>query len=301
MRDLPETNRAQQYVPAPNVQSIMLNGPGDEPIGVTRLRSDTENAGMTEPHLIEDAFMISIQLRDYRGDIYLRDRKLSFNRQAAGMVLMYDYQREWKANLRSAFDCVNFHIPRSVLDAVVDDQRFGTVETLRFEAGVPEPDHTILGLAQALLPALDLQSESNRLFLDHMGWALGAHVVESYAEIVSLKSSSRGHLAPWQERRAKEMIDANLANEISLSTLAGECGLSTSHFARAFRLTTGVPPYQWLLRRRLDQALELLRDDYLSIAQIASLCGFSDQSHLTRVFTRAIGEPPAAWRRRRAA
>ena len=301
MRQNPETNRVHLYVPAPRVQSISLNGPGEHPITVTRLRSDLEDSGMTTPHLVEDAFMISIQLRDYRGDIFLRGRKLAFNRQAAGMVLMYDYQREWSAHLRSAFDCVNIHVPRSALDAVVNDRHSGTVESLRFEPGEPEPDQTILGLVQALIPALNAPNEPNQLFLDHMGWSLGAHVVKSYAEVVHVKPAGRGHLARWQERRAKELIDANLANEISLGTLAAECGLSTSHFARAFRLTTGVPPYQWLLGRRLQQAQTFLRDEDLSIAHIADLCGFSDQSHLTRVFTRATGEPPAAWRRRQVA
>lgn len=298
MRRISGTNRSHLFVRAPSAQSIVLSGPGNLPIGVSRLRSYIEDTGVTDPHLIEDAFMISVQLKDYSGDIYLRGQKLDFDHQPARTVVIYDYHREWRAYLRSSFDCVNFHIPRAVLNAVAQDQRLRSIDMLRFAPGVPEADPTISGLVDALIPALHAPETPNLLFLSHVGWALGAHVLRTYGEATSDRTNRRGHLASWQERRAKEMIDANLGEDLTLGALAAECGLSTSHFARAFRLTTGMPPYQWLLRRRLDKVQELLREGDLSIAQIADLCGFSDQSHLTRVFTRANGEPPAAWRRR---
>ena len=107
----------------------------------------------------------------------------------------------------------------------------------------------------------------------------------------------RGGLAPWQERRTKEFVLAHLNRNISLDELAAECQLSASHFARAFRKSVGLPPHQWLLERRVDRAKDLLRTRSVAIAEVGLACGFGDQSHFTRTFSRFVGQSPAAWRR----
>jgi AraC-like DNA-binding protein len=107
----------------------------------------------------------------------------------------------------------------------------------------------------------------------------------------------RGGLAPWQEKRATAMIDASLDGEISSIALARECGLSASHFARAFRITTGMAPHQWLLRRRVEKAQGEMRGGEASLADIALACGFANQSHFSRVFAKVTGVSPGAWRR----
>ena len=110
-------------------------------------------------------------------------------------------------------------------------------------------------------------------------------------------SIPRGGLAPWQARRARELLDANLDGKLLLSQLAEKCGLSTRHFARAFRQSMGVPPHRWLLSRRVERAKDLLRDPMLSLAEVALACGFADQSHFTRMFTTLAGLSPGLWRR----
>ena len=98
------------------------------------------------------------------------------------------------------------------------------------------------------------------------------------------------------ERRAKELMSANLNEDLSLSRLAIECGLSTRHFARAFRLSTGMPPHRWLVRLRVERAKELLQTRALALIDVAMFSGFADQSHLTRVFKAVVGVTPGAWR-----
>jgi transcriptional regulator GlxA family with amidase domain len=107
----------------------------------------------------------------------------------------------------------------------------------------------------------------------------------------------QGGLAPWQLRRAKEILSAHIVGSISIAHLAAECGLSTCHFARSFRHSTGISPHRWLMHRRVDRATELLKQSRLSIIDIALSCGFADQSHLTRVFTSVHGSAPGRWRR----
>ena len=107
----------------------------------------------------------------------------------------------------------------------------------------------------------------------------------------------RGGLAPWQERRAKELMSTHLARQIPLALVAGECRLSVSHFARSFKQCTGKPPHRWLLENRVERAKQLLLDPDVSLAEVALDCGFSDQSHFTRVFSRTVGTSPGTWRR----
>jgi AraC family transcriptional regulator len=100
-----------------------------------------------------------------------------------------------------------------------------------------------------------------------------------------------------QATRAKEFLAAQCADDLSLIDVARACGLSRGHFTKAFRVATGLTPHQWLQRYRIDKAKDQLLNPALSIADIAISCGFADQSHLTRVFSRLVGDSPAAWRR----
>jgi AraC family transcriptional regulator len=84
---------------------------------------------------------------------------------------------------------------------------------------------------------------------------------------------------------------------VSLNAIARECGLSPSHFTRAFAISVGQPPHQWLLEQRVDLARQLLSESALPLADIAIQCGFADQSHFTRVFSARAGVSPGRWRR----
>jgi AraC-like DNA-binding protein len=73
--------------------------------------------------------------------------------------------------------------------------------------------------------------------------------------------------------------------------------IALAHFARSFKATMGLTPHHFVINRRQDRAVELLSISSESLADIATLCGFSDQSHFCRVFKRALGLSPGTWRR----
>lgn len=106
-----------------------------------------------------------------------------------------------------------------------------------------------------------------------------------------------GALAPWQARRAEDVMREYLADDLCLADLAQACELSVAHFSRCFRKTFGEPPYRRLQSLRIDRAKTLLADPRRPLAEIAIDCGFSEQSHFTKVFTRLAGVSPGAWRR----
>ena len=107
---------------------------------------------------------------------------------------------------------------------------------------------------------------------------------------------NRGGLSPARTHRICEYIHANLGQNISLEALAEMAGLSTYHFARAFKQTVGMPPHGYLLQRRIEHAQQMLRNTDLPMSEIALSAGFSDQSHLARHFRRLTGMSPGVVR-----
>lgn len=95
-------------------------------------------------------------------------------------------------------------------------------------------------------------------------------------------------------KTACEYLRANLAGQPSLDDLAAQARLSRFHFLRVFRRATGLPPHQYLLNLRIEQARALLRRG-VPPAQVAASVGFADQSHLNRHFKRHVGCTPGRY------
>jgi transcriptional regulator GlxA family with amidase domain len=192
---------------------------------------------------------------------------------------------------------MHFLLPQEALNAIAQEAGSPRVGDLTLQPGVCVIDDVLESLFRSMRPALANARAASTVFVDHVALAIGAHVAQHYGGMSTADRIPRGGLAPWQERRAKEMLDANLEGEISLSLLALECGLSIRHFTRAFRQSTGVPPHRYLLKRRVQRAQTLLMNPSLSLLDVALACGFADQSHFTRVFTASVSLSPGAWRR----
>jgi AraC-like DNA-binding protein len=105
-------------------------------------------------------------------------------------------------------------------------------------------------------------------------------------------------LPKWRLKRAIEYVTANLAEPIGLADIATATGLSRMHFAAQFRATTGLRPHDYLLRRRVERAQELLLSSGLPLVDVAFDVGFKTQAHFTTVFGRLVGETPKVWRQR---
>ena len=148
--------------------------------------------------------------------------------------------------------------------------------------------HDRCGTEDALRPPDSLEYDSSP--------AMGTRIA-----VPQRKEPSRGRLAPWQERRAKEMMMADLSGAIGLPGLAEACRLSVSHFGQAFKQTVGCPPHRWLMAQRIELAKKMMIVTKLPLCEIALSAGFADQSHFTRVFSQKISSSPAAWRREQAA
>jgi AraC family transcriptional regulator len=96
--------------------------------------------------------------------------------------------------------------------------------------------------------------------------------------------------------RAKDYIEANLAETLSLGRIAEAAALSTFHFARCFKVAMGVPPHQFVTQRRIELAKILLLSTRLPIADIGRRVGIPNQSHFTTHFRKRIGCTPKEFR-----
>ncbi len=107
----------------------------------------------------------------------------------------------------------------------------------------------------------------------------------------------RGALLPWQVRKVRAHIDANLDKPLLVPELSALVGLGPSYFQRAFKKSLGVSPHAFILERRIRRAQTLMLTTPQSLSLIARASGFSDQSHLTTRFHCAVGVTPSVWRR----
>jgi AraC family transcriptional regulator len=266
-------------------------------MAVTETRCDDPVLGLSHSIQREDAYLVALTLRDFPDRQYWEDgRQMPVCDLRTGQVDFHDLKRDPVALLDKPYHDLFFYLPRSALDAIADEADAPRIGDLNHEP-VAIDDATISSLGRAILPALSRPDQASQLFVDHLLLALGVHVAQTYGGMRGLARPVRGGLAPWQVRRAKEILCANLDGRVPLQEVARQCRLSVSHFSRAFRHSMGVAPHNWLLTRRVEAAKEKLRDDRMSLLDVALACGFADQSHLTRVFTRIVGISPGAWRR----
>lgn len=103
-------------------------------------------------------------------------------------------------------------------------------------------------------------------------------------------------LPGYRLRRVMDYIESSLAERVDVARLATVAGMSSGHFTAMFKRSTGMSPYQAVMRRRLARARDLLGDDSLTIAAISCLLGFSSQAHFTTAFRQVYGITPAAFR-----
>ncbi|MDR3509155.1 MAG: AraC family transcriptional regulator [Caulobacteraceae bacterium] len=127
------------------------------------------------------------------------------------------------------------------------------------------------------------------------------HIARAYGLLAGAQAEAgppRGNLAAWQARQVEAFIGDQLGSNLRIESAAAVARLSASYFSRAFKATFGLSFSEYVTQKRVERAQRLLASTRRPICEIALECGLADQSHLTRLFTRHVGLPPNAWRRR---
>jgi AraC family transcriptional regulator len=158
-------------------------------------------------------------------------------------------------------------------------------------------DQAVWDTALKLKAEVGNSDPSSRQYADALSLALMHELIRSERTISSAAPPLRGGLPRWQQKLVAEFIEAHLAEDISLATLAELANLSLYHFARAFKLSFGVPPHRYHMARRMDRARNLLQGSALSVTQIGIQIGFRDTSSFTRAYRKFAGVAPSQYRR----
>jgi AraC family transcriptional regulator len=277
----------------PRLRSHVSRSLASGRLAVTELVSDVPTPEPTASLPPDDAVLVGLQLSASDHEMWFDGRATPSPHFAAGETCFYDLRRDPVVFIRGPYRSLQFYIPNAQLGDLAAEAGGKAPDELGYRLGAAVADPIIHHLGQAILPAFDLSGGADSLFLDQVLQALATHVVHRYGEVTRRRAPAS--LARWQERRAKELLSAHLHEKVALADLARACDLSVSHFARAFRATTGAPPHRWLLFQRIERAKSLLRTAE-PLSHVALACGFADQSHFTRVFSRVTGVSPGAWR-----
>ena len=129
---------------------------------------------------------------------------------------------------------------------------------------------------------------------DDLFWKV-TKALENFTRAVS---EERGRTALAHMTRMKDYLSRNFASKVTAREVAAAAGLSVSRALHLFRAHAGVSLSAYIARQRVDYAVYLLKNTDRSMAEIASECGFFDQSHFTKTFRALQGQPPLRYRRR---
>ncbi|WP_157668837.1 helix-turn-helix transcriptional regulator [Bordetella genomosp. 6] len=243
------------------------------------------------------AYSIVCQLEDFASHkLWCDGRLVHTGGHARHVMALTDLRRRYACQHLSGFDNVRLRFGCDAFEQLADEMFGGKASDLRLVQGAA--DATVHGLVQALLPYLARHEQGDELFIEHVALAMAAHIMRRYGrrEAELERSRPAGPCVERQMARAKEYMIAYMARDFTLADVAAHCGMSRSVFARAFKSHTRSTPFEWIRAQRVEHAKHLLARSDALLVDISTECGFSDQSHFSRVFTQLVGVGPRAWR-----
>jgi len=188
------------------------------------------------------------------------------------------------------------HLQLGVSDAALmacSDGAYGEVE---LRASRKFADLRLSAMVAAVHEEMVAGFPSGRLFLDSVEQAIAVMLVNGHAVRHRPVQLYRGGLGSARLRRIKELVHEKLEDDLSLDEMAQAVGLSTAHFARMFRKSTGQTSHQFVRRQRLERAKAMLHAPDARVLDVAVACGFKTQQHFAQVFRDIWGVSPTEYR-----
>ncbi|MBA2466795.1 MAG: helix-turn-helix transcriptional regulator [Sphingomonas sp.] len=196
---------------------------------------------------------------------------------------------------KGPIEFAHLYLRPALLDRIVRetfDRDPGGVELID---GIAQRSELIASLIRAIAQEVRSPGASARLLIDSLLHSLAIGLLAERSTLPSVQRA-RHCISPSQLRRVTDFIDAHYGDDISLDDLARLAGSSRFHFSRGFKAATGLPPYHYLIRRRLDAGKTLLDLRRQSISQIATQCGYGSTRQFSAMFVRIFGVTPRRYR-----
>jgi len=210
---------------------------------------------------------------------------------AAGDLALCDRQvGEWVGVMTTP------HLQIGISDAALTAASHGVNGEVELRPQRKFADPRLGGLVAAVHPEMAAGFPSGQLFLDSVEQAMAVALVNDHAVRQRSVPAYRGGLGAARLRKIKELVHAKMEDDLSLDDMAQSVGLSTAHFARIFRKSTGETPHQFVLRLRVERAKAMLRVSDARVFDVAMACGFKTPQHFAQVFRDACRVSPTEYR-----
>ena len=189
--------------------------------------------------------------------------------------------------------CIHFLIPTTELKIFAEENELNSND-LQMDLFFNRQDEVLKNLSILLHNEMQQHYYHGSTYIESLEKALFAHLIQHYTS-KSLPQTDTPDIPGTRYRQVADYIDAHLAKKITLNDLAALCHCTPHHFSRAFKRDMGITPHRYIIRRRVSTAIGMIRSQAkngLSLSAIASLCGFTDQSHMTRHIKQETGATP---------
>lgn len=274
----------------------ILDGAVAQPrVMATRWSSLKGQALNVHARTADDFHLMCVALRRMDIRLSVSDRLVHDGTVTPGTVQLTGPGVSAECLFRGAYDALHLHISNDLIDECASGAP-GAHNGLLLTKIEPFHDRLIERLGLALLEGEQLGAAFDRIYTDSLSIAIVSRLLASRLGVSNAGRSTSAGLIKWRLKRAVDYIEENLSEPIGLAEIAASTGLTRMHFAAQFRVATGLRPHEYLLRRRVERAQQILLAPNTPVLDVALEVGFQTQAHFTTVFKRFVGQPPHAWR-----
>jgi AraC family transcriptional regulator len=193
-------------------------------------------------------------------------------------------------------DVSHVYLGENLVSGICAEVTDRCIADVRLQDVLKSHDPIVTAAVAAITREAQQRPLGSALYVEAVATQLVVHLLRIYASVTFREPSGKGRLSPAQVRRLTEYIDNKLHEQLNLETLAAVAGVGVWTFTRHFRASFGRTPHAYIVERRIDRARRLLAQSCLPIKEVASVCGFADQAHMTRVFQTHLHTTPALLR-----
>lgn len=208
------------------------------------------------------------------------------------------YEFSWRQLSKEPLEVVMVSLDLALFEDALRDIRGANAANAKLRDVSASEDSTLVSLLQCLRSEAEC-SEASALFTHGLAQALCVHLARHYVHLEAGSNKTSPSLPAFKLRRITAWMMENVAQEFSLRTLAEQAGMSDYHFNRLFKRAIGLPPSQYQIKLRMDEARRLLRETDMTVVTVANEVGYTNPSHFSRIFRRDTGFSPSEYRRQR--
>lgn len=215
-----------------------------------------------------------------------------------GSIIIIPPNDSVKVSINSSAEVISIYISKKLIDDVFIEFSSVSNNLFRLDWSLSIFDDFLEQTINSVKDILYVGGRFSSIEVQYIARVLVARVISKYSTLTSGDLNPDAGLSPRTIQKTFDYIEQNLHRRIVIDKLANIAGVGAAQFARLFKRTTNVTLHQYIIRRRVEKARDLLVETRMPIAEIAHECGFADQVHLTRFFGRIIGTSPASFRKK---